>query len=88
MKTHLIFCCSEHCKWNLMRELYQRNKKHFLFTPKNKTMIGNEEYIFIVDINNNLSKLNGLVISSYESCGKYSINQKVVEICESLKEQE
>lgn len=77
--NHLVFCCGGHCKDYLIRR-YMNNNQAILHNRDN-VRIGDDRYIFIIDVNRNIDRIMGLRFGDYICCEHYVLSD---EVCDHL----
>ena len=79
MKTHLIFCCCKACAQKEMSDLVNSTPKYQCKVKYPDTvLIGDAQYIFIVDINRLPWRIRGLLPESFRTCSNYVLNHEVL----------
>ena len=76
MKRHLVFYCTSGCK-KVEMKIVAASALHDCQVSGDSVRIGEDEYIFFVDINRNPERIFGFRAHSYRNCGEYLINREI-----------
>ena len=82
MKRHLVFCCTSGCKKVEMRKVIA-NAPPDCQVLSDRVRIGEDEYIFFVDVNRNSERIRGYIVDSFRCCDEYQISNEIRHYVES-----
>jgi hypothetical protein len=78
-KNHFMFCCSHTCMIGAMGQFEKFYKKLAKVDRTAHTIeVGEDRFMFFVNINDHPEMIHGLTCVGFESCGNYDLSDEVI----------
>jgi hypothetical protein len=78
-KNHFMFCCSHTCMIGAMGQFEKFYKKLAKVDRTAHTIeVGEDRFMFFVNINDHPEMIHGLTCVGFESCGNYDLSDEII----------
>ena len=78
-KNHFMFCCSHTCMIGVMGQFEKFYKKLAKVDRTAHTIeVGEDRFMFFVNINDHPEMIHGLTCVGFESCGNYDLSDEII----------